>query len=225
MAEIIHKLLIKTHETGLKYLCYTRKADHEKYLGSGLRWENHLKIYGKNFTTELIFQSSIFEEFKEVAIKKSIEFDIVNSDEWANLRIEQGDGGDTVSSKRWINNGIKETYWPKDELIPEGWTKGRFGSVFNDSEKQKEFNSRVDREVVGKSIKKCWDEGRFKRDHSKCGVKGPDNFFASDKGRQMISECRQKAVLNIKVCPGCNKEFKGDTALIVHIKRNKYCNG
>lgn len=90
----------KTHNiTGLKYFGKTERTDVDKYTGSGLYWKRHLKKYGNDVKTEVVFQSNDIDEIKNYAIQYSIEHDIVNSDEWANLKEELGtDGG---SLKEW----------------------------------------------------------------------------------------------------------------------------
>lgn len=126
--------MIKTHlKTNLKYLCYTTKrgTEFDNYKGSGTIWKKYLKEFGEEIKTETIFESENYEEFKQIAIQKSIEFDIVDSEKWANLRIESGTGGDTVSNKIWITNGTEDKYILKTENIPEGWKKGRTNCVFN----------------------------------------------------------------------------------------------
>lgn len=139
----MHKLMIKTHcITGLKYLCYTQKEDHETYLGSGKHWRRHLKEHGECITTELIFQTDNYDEFVTVAREKSIEFDVVNDAMWANLKLEEGDGGNTVSSKRWITDGVVDVYHPKNKPLPDGWVYGRTNCKFNDPEFQAEMSGR-----------------------------------------------------------------------------------
>lgn len=172
-----HKLMIKTHNvTGLKYLCYTKKEDkdYDEYKGSGKYWLDHLKEHGDDITTELIYETSDYKEFVKYAREKSIEYNIVDSKDWANLKIEEGDGGNTTSNRIWINDGNVNRYILKEEEIPSGWKRGRINTVFNDPGKQKEFSSRADRKKAGLSIKKAWDEGRFNRDHSKCGKRNKD---------------------------------------------------
>lgn len=187
----MHKLMIKTHnQTGLKYLCYTRKEgeEYDNYKGSGKKWLRHLSKYGDTVTTELIFETEDKDEFIQYARAVSIEYGIVESTEWANLRVEEGDGGDTVSKKMWINNGEVDKYHDKSEPIPEGWVKGRCKCVFNDIEMQKEFNSRVDRKKSSAGIRRAWAEGRFdKRDHSKCGAKGDANVAKRPEVREKIA--------------------------------------
>jgi hypothetical protein len=139
----MHKLLIKTHNvTGLKYLCYTQRENHNNYNGSGKYWRDHLKKHGKNISTELIFQSEDYSEFVKKAIEFSDKFNVVESEEWANLIIERGEGGDTVSTKSWITDGNIDKYHSLLEEIPAGWRPGRSRCVFNDSNKQKELGKR-----------------------------------------------------------------------------------
>lgn len=182
--------MIKTHlSTGLKYLCYTRSDGpyYDSYKGSGKRWLYHLKKYGDSISTELIFESESFEDFKAEAIRKSTEFDVVNSEGWANLKIEEGDGGDTVSNKRWITDGTTDRYLNKDLPIPDGWSKGRSKCVFNDPDKQRSFGLKADKAKKSSSMKAAWSSGKMdKRDHSKCGVAGDLNPAKRPEVREKI---------------------------------------
>lgn len=90
------KLMIKTHvDTGLKYLCKTTREGKafDEYLGSGTFWRRHLNKHGKNVSTEVIFETNDPVEFEKTALQKSIEFDVVQSENWANLVYEMGQGG------------------------------------------------------------------------------------------------------------------------------------
>jgi hypothetical protein len=92
-------LYVKTHNvTGLKYLGKTTK-DPLKYTGSGKYWLKHLKKHGNDVTTEVIFTTNSIEKFKEFSINYSIQNNIVESKEWANLILETGSGGDNPLSK------------------------------------------------------------------------------------------------------------------------------
>lgn len=202
-----HKLMIKTHvETGLKYLCYTQSEGktYSKYKGSGKLWIRHLKKYGENITTELIFESDSYDEFKAVAIQKSHEFNVVEDSSWANLRIEEGDGGDTVSNKRWITNGQVDKYILKDLDIPEGWRAGRSRCVFNDPNAQREFQERVDYAKRGKSIKKAWDNGKMdKRDNTNIGQSNykpevKEKIRAALKGKSLTEEHKRNISIAAK---------------------------
>ena len=191
-----YKLMVKTHNTtGLKYLCKTEKDNPYNYLGSGTYWKRHLKQHGKNITTQIIFETDDKEKFKQEGLYYSSLWNIVESKEWANFRPESGDGGDTVSKKFWITNGTKDQYNNIGEDIPLGWRKGRSTGAFTDREKQKEFSSRVDRKKAGDSIKRAWAEGRFIRDHSKCGVRGEQNSSKRVDVRKKIGKSNSKQVV------------------------------
>jgi len=83
--------MIKTHnKTGLKYLCQSTRADYMTYIGSGKYWRRHLKKHGNNIITEVIGEFEIKEQLSEAGIKYSELYNIVESQEWANLIPESG---------------------------------------------------------------------------------------------------------------------------------------
>ena len=89
-------LYIKTHNiTGLKYFGKTTNTDYEAYKGSGTRWRNHIKKHGYDVTTELYgaFADDDKDNCLAAALAFSIENNIVESTEWANLKLETLDGG------------------------------------------------------------------------------------------------------------------------------------
>jgi len=91
----IYKLYVKTHtNTGMKYLGYT-KQDPYTYKGSGKYWNLHLEKHGNDVWTNVIFQTDLKNEIKQMGMYYSILWNVVESDEWANLKSEEGDGGFT----------------------------------------------------------------------------------------------------------------------------------
>jgi len=105
-------LYVKTHnKTGLKYLGKTVR-DPYKYKGSGKRWFEHIKKHGYDVTTEVIGVFSTNEELKLFSIPLSEKLNIVESSEWANLKIESGDGGDTSQYIDYarLNRGKGQSY-------------------------------------------------------------------------------------------------------------------
>ncbi len=119
-------LYIKQHSiTGLKYFGKT-KQDPYKYIGSGTRWLNHINKHGKEFV-ETLWVSNPYTDaklIKEDALKFSIENNIVISNEWANLRPENGlEGG--------YNSG---------NLSKEGLEKCREGGFYTRDNKLGIFN-------------------------------------------------------------------------------------
>jgi hypothetical protein len=78
----------------LKYYGKSTLQNVENYKGSGIRWVRHLKKH--NATSIHIWNSEWFydDSIIEAAMKFSFENNIVESNEWANLAIENGvDGG------------------------------------------------------------------------------------------------------------------------------------
>lgn len=220
----MHKLLLKEHNiTKLKYLCYTQKDDHISYKGSGKYWRRHIKTNGYDVTTTLLFATDSYDEFVKHAIQFSIDNNIVEDDNWANLRIEDGAGGDTVSNKMWVTDGTTDKYILKSQEIPEGWKRGRCKCVFNDANKQKEFANRVDVKSRANKLKDAWESGRFVRDHSKCGTSGDNNPAKRTEVREKI---RNSALNRESVtCPICGKIGKKSPGMYKwHFDNCKYDN-
>lgn len=93
-------LYVKTHNvTGLKYLGKTVR-DPYAYKGSGTYWLQHIKKHGNNVSTEVLLETEDKEHLKQTGIFYSRLWNIVESDKWANLREEQGDGGDTSKTEK-----------------------------------------------------------------------------------------------------------------------------
>lgn len=90
----IYTLYIKRHRiTGLKYLGYTSANDPTRYKGSGKYWTAHIKKHGYLVDTETLCKTSNMNEIKELGNYYSKLWNIVESSEWANLKVESGDGG------------------------------------------------------------------------------------------------------------------------------------
>ncbi len=100
----------KTHKTtGLKYLGKTIESDPYLYQGSGVYWTNHIKKHGYDCDTEILKECSSKEELREWGLYYSNLWNIVESDEWANLKPETGDGGAVgPDGAKIISEKIKE---------------------------------------------------------------------------------------------------------------------
>jgi mevalonate pyrophosphate decarboxylase len=111
-------LYLKTHnKTGLKYLGKTTR-DPYIYKGSGVIWKCHLKKYGNDVSTKILFQSTDKNEFKNVAVHYSNLYNIVESTQFANLTIEEGQGGSTwIGRKHSKESKEKITKTYKDKNI------------------------------------------------------------------------------------------------------------
>lgn len=87
-------LYIKQHnKTGLKYFGKTTQNPFT-YRGSGLYWNRHLKKHGNDVTTIWTKAFDNIDEINHYALRFSIENNIVESTNWANMKCENGlDGG------------------------------------------------------------------------------------------------------------------------------------
>lgn len=97
-------LYIKQHSiTKLKYFGKTEKKNPFKYLGSGKRWQRHIKKHGRQHIKTLeIWGFDDQDLCTEFALKFSEDNNIVKSKEWANQIPENGlDGGNRSSCRSY----------------------------------------------------------------------------------------------------------------------------
>lgn len=107
-------LYIKQHSiTGLKYLGKTTNKNPKKYTGSGVHWKRHIKKHGKRIETLWVYLFTDIDKLVATALTLSEIFDIVESDSWSNLILENGLDGTPVGtvlseeSKQKISNATK----------------------------------------------------------------------------------------------------------------------
>ncbi len=115
-----YTLYKKTSPLGLKYIGKTTK-DAFNYIGSGKIWIRHIEkhnIQKEDIETEILYETYDFDEFKIYAKELSEKLDIVESDEYANLRPEDGDGGDTSKYIDYNN----EIFHRKERADHLNWT-------------------------------------------------------------------------------------------------------
>ena len=60
------------------------------YKGSSVEWLEHLEQYGDDYSTEILFESSDKEKFKEVCQHYSEQLDVVKNNEYFNKVAEYG---------------------------------------------------------------------------------------------------------------------------------------
>lgn len=100
-------LYLKTHnKTGLKYIGQTTR-DPFKYNGSGKYWKRHLKKHGNDVSTEILLKTNDEKELKEAGLYYSDLWDIVNSENFANLTTEEGQGGNNANNIDYDKLGKK----------------------------------------------------------------------------------------------------------------------
>lgn len=97
-----YKLMIKTHwETGVNYLCITKRSDFKKYTGSGTRWKRLLKAHPGPVITYLLFSTDSEEELAIVARYYSDLLNVESSSDFANLVPEYGYVGNMGNLPAW----------------------------------------------------------------------------------------------------------------------------
>ena len=113
-------LYIKTHRvTGMKYFGKT-KDDPFKYKGSGKYWKRHISTHGYDCDTEIIRECQTNNEVAKWGKYYSALWNIVESEEWANLKPESGDGGETPGAKERMSEMRKgKSPWNKGIAMTE----------------------------------------------------------------------------------------------------------
>lgn len=191
----MYYLLLKTSKhltskrTILKYLCKHEGSREScfKYCGSGKYWKLHLKKYGKEHSTNILFETTNRAELKYAGKWFSNEFNIVNDSAWANLGIENGWGGD-------FNSGRKLSKLTKRKISQNNgrYWKGKHLSSFH-----------RERLSAAKKGKKCHFFGKFGKDHPRF-KKSPWNKgligaqTAWNKGKQWPTSIKRKISQNRK---------------------------
>lgn len=104
-----YKLMLKCHfETGISYLCVTKRPDWQKYLGSGVLWLKLIKKRKSKIITTLLFTSDDKDVFNDACLFYSKLLDVVNNKDFANLIIESGFKQD-LNKKYTIKSIDKDT--------------------------------------------------------------------------------------------------------------------
>lgn len=122
---MIH-LYLKTHNvTGLKYLGKTSSSNPRSYRGSGKYWRNHINKHGYDVTTEILASSTHSDEIRRLGLEFSKNFDVVASNEFANLKPESGDGGweHINTNQEFYNEKRRKTISEYDEETREMLSK------------------------------------------------------------------------------------------------------
>lgn len=142
-------LYVKEHAiTKLKYFGKT-KRDPYKYKGSGIYWKQHLKKHGSHINTIKIWKFDNILEAKEFAINFSLENSIIDSDEWANLVLEDvtsGFIGKSHSDSTKAKMSAAKLNKPLSERHRQNIAKGNSGKTFSEERKKNISNA-----IKGKS--------------------------------------------------------------------------
>jgi hypothetical protein len=181
-------IYVKLSPKGLFYLGKTEK-DPFLYLGSGLIWKKHLKKNNYTFDdieTFILHETTNKEDLIKMGEYYSKLFNVVESKKWANLKIENGDGGDTSKCKNWkpfpIIRGDK--HWTKK---PESklFLSNRFMGEKNPT-KRSDVKEKIRKKAIGR---KASVETKQKMSENR---KGDKNGFFNKKHNDITKKTMQE---------------------------------
>ena len=213
--ETKYYLYIKTSPLGLRYLGKTIK-DPNTYLGSGKIWKRHIKKH--NFTvddieTEIVFETNNVDELIKKGIELSNLYNIVESKEWANLREEAGDGGDT---SKFIDFSNPSFHNPNRSKHLNIW----LNEVTEEERKKilRDRISKVDFEERDKKTKENtdWDSWRE-------SIKNRKTDYS--KFLNKVHEKNKKPVLQFDLNGNFISEHKSAADAVRFLKAKKYSSG
>lgn len=179
-------IYVKTHnKTGLKYLGKTTAKNPHTYTGSGAAWKHHLSTYGKDYTTDIIRECQTKEELTEWGIYFSKLWNVVKSAEWANLKIEAGDGGElTAETRKKIS--LSNTGKTASKETREKMSASAKGRTFSEETRKKISNANIGK--VYRSGHSLSEETRKKISSANTGNKGRIGQPHSEETKRKISE-------------------------------------
>lgn len=132
-------IYVKQSPKGLLYLGKTVQ-DPYKYKGSGLRWKRHLISYdlkNKDLQTWILHETFDEEEVRQLGLYYSNLFDVVKSDNWANMKDEMGDGGfGSKEAHPWFGRKKTEEHKKKLSINSKG-NKANLGKKHSEETKLK----------------------------------------------------------------------------------------
>ena len=179
-------------DTGLMYLCKTTSATKRNpyaYNGSGKYWLRHIKKHKPLIITCIVGEYNTKEELKENGIVLSEKWNVVQSEKWANLVPEQGDGG-------WIHNQTGNTWKIKDTS-----NMGHSNSWMHDDGSRKEIASK-----------------RMTTNNPSYNTpKTPKQLAASSKSSRIATEASKKKVICIDTLSNHEIVFESKRQLIKHL--------
>lgn len=181
----MYKLMIKRHvETGLKYLCSTKVTGKafDAYTGSGSFWKKHLKANGRSISTEVIFETEDYDVFQIECYNKSIEFDVVASNEWANLIPESGCGikGRTSTQRHKISEANR------GKLRPDLAERNRLGMS-----EETRMKISASKKGVPNLKKRGFKHTKEAKEKMSAGHKGKSAGPKSEETRAKMAEARR----------------------------------
>ena len=185
-------IYVKQAPSGLMYLGKTVKNIKDNpncYIGSGEYWKAHLKKYSytyKDIKTWILHETEDNEDLINTGRYYSQLWNVVESDQWANLKEEDGTGGDTSRCK------TKEQY--RAAAMKAAETRRRNGTYAISEE------TRLKQRLAKLGKPGCM-KGRKRPD-----MVGEKNYSSTPEGRKKNSEDRKGIKQTIITCPTCGKQ-------------------
>lgn len=115
---IIYLYHKRHRKTGLNYFGKT-VFDPYNYSGSGKYWKRHLSKHGNDIETASVWEFTDQEECTKFALEFSMDNNIVESKDWANLKMEDGrDGGDPgpIGRKKIAESKLGKKHTPEQNI-------------------------------------------------------------------------------------------------------------
>lgn len=136
-------IYVKQSPKGLLYLGKTIQ-DPYKYEGSGLRWKRHLNLHNIKNTdlqTWILHETYNHDELKELGIYYSNLFNVVKSNNWANMKEEMGDGGfGSKEAHPWFGRKKTLEHRQKLSIVSKG-NKANLGKTHSEETRRKQSNA------------------------------------------------------------------------------------
>jgi hypothetical protein len=173
-------IYVKQSPNGLFYLGKTERNPYN-YMGSGTIWKKHIKKYNftkKDIKTFILHKTNDKDDLIRMGEYYSKLFNIIENKNWANLRIENGDGGDTSMSPNYKKPPIMsgEKSWMKTDRA-----KKLFSDMFkgdNNPAKRPEVREKIRQKAIGRKAsietKQKLSESRIGENNSFYGKKHKD---------------------------------------------------
>lgn len=209
---------------GVKYLCKSTLHDFEKYTGSGVHWKKIVKKYGRNNVKTLWVSDWFYcpHHLQDFALMYSEYNQVVESDEWANLKPETGLDGNCnpalikiamnrpeVVAKRKETDSLPEVRARRSAALTEVASRPETQQKRSLSAK-KNYKDESKREMVINRTNKMietmrLDETRKRVSESVIETHWTKNADADEIMRK-ISESKTGVSLKRVVCEHCGKE-------------------
>lgn len=208
-------LYIKKHnKTGLKYFGRTTSNDPVAYQGSGNYWRRHLKKHGNDVSTLWYQLYNDKEIIQEEALAFSRSHNIIESNEWANLMLEDGINGSVSGRKtkphseetrRKISEAHKRRIAPRIRKPQSEETKEKIRlAIKNKGPRSEELKLKLSNANKGKTLS---PETKEKISQSLKGRKCPKTeehrkkLSIANKGKTLSSEIKEKISKALKDKP------------------------